>query len=719
MAAHSSRRDGTSKFALPPKSARPALMPGSQVVSRNPRAHLPPCRYEGRSLTFSPSSGLGNSLLAFASFAALANLTRRRLAVHWAHGTNPSAQAGFDELFAPPPTSMAHTFVDSHMVHVPTCNPAPQSRCFINARAQNWDAVQRLRAAPGFEGEPWVACSAVLGVGNAYFVPMMEAIHSSPLEFGPFSRLMLVPKPDAVRRADRFVSEQTTSGTAALIALHVRQSLISGRANRSTGKFDSRLADPWPSSSRFMRCLADVRARAREAGYASSRIYVAADQVSVRERARQLLGDSVVPAHCGGRCTLPNDTGLAPQRTTADVRAALSELLVLARADALLVWNLRYSTYSAVGATWAAHRAAGQPLARSRYWLGVWCVQCGCKRIRDEDVQPAMWGPLGNTTLLRRSPATPQRSSACEQQHVALLSVGQRRTVELPEVAASVRRLRSSLLAEGHLVTTLLFISCTAAERAGLRSRLLKMYDASEAWLSSEELTPCLSACKSVSCNGSSILGASWRFLHETNSLMQWFRQFGKVRAAWQRALEYELQGDRRRFTWFLKIRPDLIFFEPLPSLCLLNARFKHSALVPRGVMTSDAKYQLHNDHVILCPRSLCAPYFAVVSQYEACGRTGALLGFSPDVPQTSYVRAFHAQFGRGSLGLFDLAYTLARSSGPECIRLECNRKTPYATGCIAPHLPRFVTACREIAKRWRRGVLRHDGNTTSQHHFA
>ena len=375
-------------------------LPVSQVVSRNPRAHLPPCRYEGRSLTFSPSSGLGNSLLAFASFAAWANLTRRRLAVQWAHGTNPSAQAAFDELFEPPPTSMAQTFVAGHMVHAPTCNPAPTSRCFIDARAQNWEAVQRLHAAPGFEGERWVACAAIFGVGNAYFVPMMSS-HSSPLDFGPFSRRMLIPKLDAVRRANRFVSEQTAGGTAALIALHVRQSLISGRANRATGKWDSLSADPWPSSKLFTRCLADVRARASEAGYASSRIYVAADQVSVRERARQLLGErSVAPAHCGGRCTLPNDTGLAPQRTTTDVRAGLSELLVLARADALLVWNLRYSTYSAVAATWAAHRGAGQPLTRSRHWLGVWCVRCGCKRVRDEDVQPAMWGPLpgGNTT---------------------------------------------------------------------------------------------------------------------------------------------------------------------------------------------------------------------------------------------------------------------------------------------------------------------------------
>ena len=286
-------------------------------------------------------------------------------------------------------------------------------------------------------------------------------------------------------------------------------------------------------------------------------------------------------------------------------------------------------------------------------------------------------------------------SATCQQQHVALLSVGQKRTVEVPEVAASLRRMRSSILEQGHLVTTLMFISCEAAERAGLRSRLLKTYNASEVWLLSEELTPCLAACKIVSCNHSADK------INEKNSLLNWFRQFGKVRAAWQHALRYEAQDPGRRFTWFLKIRPDLVFFEPLPSLCTLHAR-SHSALVPRGVMTSVAKYQLYNDHVILCPRSLCEPYFSVVSQYETCGRTGAMSQFDPaQPPQQTLVNAFHDAFGPTSLRLFDLAYTIARSSGPDCQRLECRSKTPQATGCVAPHLQRFVTGCHELARKW------------------
>jgi len=72
---------------------------------------------------------------------------------------------------------------------------------------------------------------------------------------------------------------------------------------------------------------------------------------------------------------------------------AFEELLVLVRADALLVWDLRLSTFSAAAASWAAHNAAGMA-QRTRAWLGVFCVRCNCKRIPDAEVQPEMRGRM-------------------------------------------------------------------------------------------------------------------------------------------------------------------------------------------------------------------------------------------------------------------------------------------------------------------------------------
>jgi hypothetical protein len=71
---------------------------------------------------------------------------------------------------------------------------------------------------------------------------------------------------------------------------------------------------------------------------------------------------------------------------------ALDELLLLSRLDALIVWDLKDSTYSAAAASWAAHRAAGQRhgAARPRPWRGVYSVARGCTRIPDREVEPAV-----------------------------------------------------------------------------------------------------------------------------------------------------------------------------------------------------------------------------------------------------------------------------------------------------------------------------------------
>ena len=250
----------------------------------------------------------------------------------------------------------------------------------------------------------------------------------------------LVPHADAIARADAYVSEQTRGGDTLLLSLHVRQSHISGKVNRSSSSW-STPTEAWSSSGPYLRCLETVRAAAAavaaEGRYRysnrSTRVYVAADQRSVRTRAAELLGaDTVAPPHlqcdgsggggggggggCGGgaECELPNDVGLAPERGAAKTVRALDELLVLARSDALLIWDLRISTYSAVAASWAAHRAAGQPRKRTRPWLGVWCVRCGCVRLPDREVTPPMTvntqqpKPKPDTKPNPRSPQRPE-----------------------------------------------------------------------------------------------------------------------------------------------------------------------------------------------------------------------------------------------------------------------------------------------------------------------
>ena len=71
---------------------------------------------------------------------------------------------------------------------------------------------------------------------------------------------------------------------------------------------------------------------------------------------------------------------------------ALDELVVLSRSDAIIVWSMGSSSYSMVAATWAAHRAGGQDLARSnpnQDWLGVFAAGDNCTRITDHAIEPA------------------------------------------------------------------------------------------------------------------------------------------------------------------------------------------------------------------------------------------------------------------------------------------------------------------------------------------
>ena len=53
--------------------------------------------------------------------------------------------------------------------------------------------------------------------------------------------------------------------------------------------------------------------------------------------------------------------------------SAIDEVLLLSRTDGLVVWDLRESSYSAVAASWAAHRVTEELRSGTRAgaWLGV------------------------------------------------------------------------------------------------------------------------------------------------------------------------------------------------------------------------------------------------------------------------------------------------------------------------------------------------------------
>ena len=63
----------------------------------------------------------------------------------------------------------------------------------------------------------------------------------------------------------------------------------------------------------------------------------------------------------------------------------------------------------------------------------------------------------------------------------------------------------------------------------------------------------------------------------------------------------------RQRYGWLLRLRTDLVYYGDLPSLRNLP---KSAVYVPAAGMTIDSDWRCMNDHIFLCPRALCRPYF-------------------------------------------------------------------------------------------------------------
>ena len=158
----------------------------------------------------------------------------------------------------------------------------------------------------------------------------------------------------------------------AIIGVHVRSTILLSKMPsipRSAALVFSRAG--------FAKCVQSVRNLSTEkAGYMSSRVYVGADNPGVRKEALSMLGEGAMVPPPGYVLTANEREGhMTTMRNSGSTIGALDEILLLARADALIVWNLVDSTYSAVAASWATHGAEGhaaRPPGRP------WLASSGC-----------------------------------------------------------------------------------------------------------------------------------------------------------------------------------------------------------------------------------------------------------------------------------------------------------------------------------------------------
>ena len=207
--------------------------------------------------------------------------------------------------------------------------------------------------------------------------------------FGATSRHWYMPRAAAVRRADAEIARHRQPGVA-VIGVHVRSViLLALHKERRTNVAARGVMQTYG----FIDCIAKLRNHtARAAGYASSRVYVAADGPAVWAEAAAALGkDVVVPPPSYVYAGREMRGKMVTARGDLATGGAIDEMLLLARTDALVVWDLADSTYSAAAASWAVHRAGGQRAQheRSRTWLGVYFASRACERVPDADVEPA------------------------------------------------------------------------------------------------------------------------------------------------------------------------------------------------------------------------------------------------------------------------------------------------------------------------------------------
>jgi hypothetical protein len=86
---------------------------------------------------------------------------------------------------------------------------------------------------------------------------------------------------------------------------------------------------------------------------------------------------------------------------------------------------------------------------------------------------------------------------------------------------------------------------------------------------------------------------------------IEWLRQFYAVAQAWQMVLEYE-RDTQRTHGWYVRLRPDMVHLQPLTSLAHLDPA---AVYVPSGVMTRAVAFLSYNDHMLICAsHASCEP---------------------------------------------------------------------------------------------------------------
>ena len=89
-----------------------------------------------------------------------------------------------------------------------------------------------------------------------------------------------------------------------------------------------------------------------------------------------------------------------------------------------------------------------------------------------------------------------------------------------------------------------------------------------------------------------------------------WWGQWWKVKTGWELLLAYEKKHNKLH-TFILRIRPDLLFFQPMPLNFIATS--KNEIVIPNGIAIVKNRTSM-NDHMAFCSRSACQHYFTILT---------------------------------------------------------------------------------------------------------
>lgn len=90
--------------------------------------------------------------------------------------------------------------------------------------------------------------------------------------------------------------------------------------------------------------------------------------------------------------------------------------------------------------------------------------------------------------------------------------------------------------------------------------------------------------------------------------------QFVSIQDCYEQIESMEESGNFR-YDWIYRQRADILYISDVPSVSSLSL---DDAYVSHGGMTDIPRYQCMNDHIFLCPRQLCRPYFRLLELYTS-----------------------------------------------------------------------------------------------------